>query len=98
MLHEEQQKDHQFGALFCHAKLLSTAVSDEVVWVQCKDKPEHWILSSDPQAVKSFAAAHFHGLQSAHEWNCDPSEQPLYHAGPCKGQLWCMDSLQAVYA
>ena len=74
------------------------AVSDEAVWVQCKDKPDRWILSSDLQAVKSFAAAHFCGLQSAHEWNCDPDEHPLYHAGPRKGQLQCTDGLQAIYA
>ena len=45
--------------------------------MQSPDTPGRWILSSDPQTVKDFAAAHFQGLQSAHEWNRDPDEYPL---------------------
>ena len=97
-LRTEQQKSRRFGALFRRAKPPSTAVSDESVWVQCPETPGRWILSSDPQTVKDFAAAHFRGLQSAHEWNRDPDEFPLYHAGPRKGQLRCTPRLQAVYA
>ena len=82
----------------CFAKPPSTAVSDEAVWVQSQSTPGRWILSSDPQTVKDFAAAHFQGLQSAHEWNRDPDEYLLYHAGPRKGQPRCTQKLQAVYA
>ena len=97
-LHAEQQKTRRFGALFRRAKPPSTVVSDEAVWVPCPDKPGQWILSSNPQAVKDFAAAHFQGLQSANDWNHDPDDHPLYHAGLHKGQPWCTQGLQAVYA
>ena len=97
-LRDEQQKTRRFSALFRRAKLPSTVVSDEAVWVPCPDKLGQWILSSDLQVVKDFAVAHFQGLQSAHDWNCDLDDHPLYHAGLCKGQPWCTQGLQAVYA
>ena len=46
--------------------------------------------------VEEFAAAHSQGLQAEHEWNWDPAEFPLYHAGPRKGQPRCPAELQAI--